>query len=210
MHELELRNVSLEVPGRVLQVNVNLTLEPGGRVTLRGPSGCGKSSLIRLVLGFFPPAGGDVRVAGERLDAQSVWKARTRMAWVPQEPDLGSGTVREALDRPFSYHANRHILRDEEKLREGLRELNLPESILAEDPRTLSGGEKQRLALLAALQLKRPLLLLDEAVSALDPENKQRVAGLLKKQTDTAILAVSHDAAGLGLGERFVELEAAP
>lgn len=208
MRALELLDVRLAFPGRVLQDNLNLSLDTGGRVTLRGPSGCGKSSLIRLVLGFFPPDRGEVRVAGQRLDAHSVWRARARTAWVPQEPDLGTGAVRDALDRPFSYHANRNLPRHEDKLREWMRELGLPESILDEDTRKLSGGEKQRLALLAALRLHRPLLLLDEAVSALDPDNKQRVAGLLARLEDTAILAVSHDEQGLGIGERFMQLEA--
>lgn len=208
MRALELLDVRLAIRGRVLQDHLNLTVENGERVTLRGPSGCGKSSLIRLVLGFFPPDNGVVRVAGETLDAHTVWKARGKMAWVPQEPDLGTGTVREALDRPFSYQINRHLPRNENSLRQWMEQLDLPESILDENAGKISGGEKQRLALLAAIRLNRPLLLLDEAVSALDPDNKQRVAGLLKHLKETAILAVSHDTEGLGVGERFVRLEA--
>ncbi|MCC5848575.1 MAG: ABC transporter ATP-binding protein [Verrucomicrobia bacterium] len=203
---LEIEDLSLRVGERTLFEQLCLRISPGERVTVQGPSGCGKSSLLRAVLGFWPPTEGTVRVGGEVLDDHSVWHLRLRMAWVPQEADLGPGTVLEALDRPLAYHANRRIQRDEAQLRSWMGDLALSREILDQPTDRLSGGEKQRVALLAALQLQRPLLLLDEPVSALDGDNRARVAKLLGQQKDQSILAVSHDREGLGLDERFLHL----
>ena len=203
---LEIEGLCLRVGDRKLFGNLSLRLAPGERLTVQGPSGCGKSSLLRAVLGFLPPAEGTVRVAGKILNEHSVWRLRPQMAWVPQEADLGPGSVREALDRPLAYQANRHIRRDEAQRLEWLEALSLTPEILAQPTENLSGGEKQRIALVAALQLRRPLILLDEPVSALDEDNRGRFARLLRQQEGQSLLAVSHDREGLGLGERFLHL----
>jgi len=203
---LDLENVSISFEKQPVLREFSLTLAAGERVVLRGPSGCGKSTLLRCVLGFATPEAGSIRIFGEELTASSVWPLRQKLAYVPQEPELGDGSARDALERPFHYHANRHLRDRLQEIPDLLDKLSLPSAVLNKDIRSLSGGEKQRLALAGALLLNRSLLLLDEATSALDPENKLRVAAVLAELPDLAVLAVSHDTEGWGPNTRTVTL----
>lgn len=204
---LELENVNISFEKQPVLREFSLTLAAGERVMLRGPSGCGKSTLLRCVLGFATPDAGSVRIFGEELTPSSVWSLRQKLAYVPQEPELGDGSAGDALERPFHYHANRHLRDRLKEIPDMLDKLGLPSSVLDKDIRSLSGGEKQRLALAGALLLGRSLLLLDEATSALDPENKQRVGALLADLPGLTVLAISHDAEGWGPDTRTITLE---
>jgi len=84
----------------------------------------------------------------------------------------------------------------------------LPQSLQSKEVRTLSGGEKQRVALIAALLLKRPLLLLDEAASALDANSKHQVREYLREQSELTILSVSHDTRDFTLSNSVFNIEA--
>jgi ABC-type multidrug transport system ATPase subunit len=204
---LELEQVTLDYDGHPVLCDMSLTLREGERVVLRGPSGCGKSTLLRCVLGFAFPSSGVIRLFGTKLDDTSVWSLRHRLAYVPQEPELGEGTAREALERPFQYQANRGLRDRLSDMPAWMDRLGLPTALLDKPTSTLSGGEKQRLTLVGALLLKRSLVLLDEATSALDPANKARVAETLAAQSGLTVLAVSHDPDTLGPDTRSVTLE---
>jgi putative ABC transport system ATP-binding protein len=205
---LSIENLSLRFGGQTVLEDFSLQLAKGERVVLQGASGCGKSTLLRCVLGFAVPDRGCLRVFGTELTGESVWKLRQQIAYVPQEPELGSGTAREALERPFGYHANRSARDRLEQIPDWMNRLGLSEPLLDKDISSLSGGEKQRLALVGALLLNRPLLLLDEPTSALDPANRGRVVETLASLLDLTVLAVSHDAEGLGSGARTLSMGA--
>ncbi|MCC5843219.1 MAG: ATP-binding cassette domain-containing protein [Verrucomicrobia bacterium] len=100
---LELENVNISFEKQPVLREFCLTLRAGERVVLRGPSGCGKSTLLRCILGFANPDTGSIRIFGEELTASSVWPLRQKLAYVPQEPELGDGRGRDALERPFHY-----------------------------------------------------------------------------------------------------------
>jgi ABC-type multidrug transport system ATPase subunit len=198
--------VSLRLAGKPVVEGFSLRVASGEKVTLAGPSGCGKTSLLRAVLGFVVPDAGTVSVGGEAVTAESVWRLRRRMAYVPQEPDLGRGTVRSVLERPFSYRHNggRPVAPDEAvELFDGLK---LPRATMDAEVADLSGGEKQRVAIASALLLRRELLLLDEASSALDEESRDAVLALLRSRGPLTILSVSHDPEGFRVGGRVVRM----
>lgn len=178
----------------------------GGRSTIAGPSGCGKSTLLKCVLGFEQPAAGSIRLFGAELKAASVWGLRRKLAWVPQEPELGEGTAREFLAHMFGYRTNRGDAGRLGRADELAREFLLDGSILGQPVGRLSGGEKQRVALIAALLLERPLLLVDEPFSALDPEARAAVRNHLS-QLQAAIICAAHEPLGLD-GEQVVRLGA--
>jgi len=130
------------------------------------------------------------------MDDSTVWDLRARLAYVPQEPDLGTGTVRQWIERPFSYQANT----DRKKNLAGLDDLfkcfQLDRSLLESDISTISGGEKQRVALVSAITLDRTIYLLDEPASALDERNTEILMDYFRARDDLCVVAAAHAAGG--------------
>ncbi len=191
---VEVDNLSVRFDGRTVLDGFSLSLDAGEKVALTGRSGGGKSTLLKCLMGFVPKFQGGIRIFGEPLGPATVWRLRRALAWVPQEPDLGGGTAREALARPFAWRANRAQAAAMDRAPALMERLLLDHALLDKPVSTLSGGEKQRIAVVGALLLDRPLLLLDEPASALDPESRLALAALLGEQENRAMLCVTHDA----------------
>ena len=171
---------------------------------LTGASGIGKSTLLRCILGFTIPESGEILVNGVPVDGETVWRLRTQVAYVPQEPELGEGTLRRWFEQPFSFKANSHLKDNLERLPRLLQRLSLPATLLEAEVARLSGGEKQRVVLISALLLEREVLLLDEPTSALDRENSLAVVSLLRSLEGLTILSISHDSHFLDLADRVI------
>jgi len=131
------------------------------------------------------------------------------MAYVPQEPDLGNDTLAAWFRPPFAYRANAGLKDRLGLIPRWMDLLSLPRELLSKSAADLSGGEKQRAAVIGAILLRRPILLLDEPTSALDEKNVRRVLDGLFSLEDTTILAVSHDPALLDRSDRVIELTGA-
>lgn len=200
--------VTLDFPGGRRLDSVSLSVPPGARIAIGGPSGSGKSSLLLAVLGFREVSAGEIRVEGTAITPASAWTLRRRIAWVPQEPPVDGTSAREFLARPFRLKANRAASPSGQELRAVLEELALPPGILEQDADRLSGGEKQRLALARALLLQRPILLLDEPDSALDPGSVAALRRALLRRTRLTIAAVSHVPERLDCWDRVETLPA--
>lgn len=190
---LEIHNLSLHFKSKRLFHNLFLSLEKGEKATITGKSGSGKTSLLKCILGFFHPDTGTITIDGKVLTEQSVWRARLNIGFVAQEPDLGDLTVLEFLQHPFIFKANKTLNWDEILLHELLQTFHLEKNLLQKKASLLSGGEKQRIALLSSLLLKREIYLLDEVTSALDDETRMAVIEYLKQQETCTFLFVSHD-----------------
>lgn len=203
---IEIIDLELSFDGRKIIDGFHLRMNRGEKVILAGRSGSGKTSILRVLLGFTVPDRGEVLIEGERVTGASIWRLRTRMAYVAQEPVLGEGKVADVLARPFSFRANGHLEHNLGTVRELFARLLLPEQLMDKEFRLLSGGEKQRVALISAILLERRILLLDEASSALDPESKTAVSDYLRTRGDLTILSVSHDREGFGFADRVIEL----
>jgi len=203
---VELTDVTLRFEGQTVLENFSLRVPPGRKVTITGPSGSGKSSILRSILGFITPERGAVRVGGELVTSQSVWHVRRLLAYVPQEADLGLGQVRRILCQPFEYRANANLSCNERLLLDMFDRLHLPTHLLDKDIKDLSGGEKQRVAIVSAILLDRSIVLLDEAASALDRENAVAVADYFREQRDLTIVSAAHNAQMLPLSEHVVSL----
>jgi ABC-type multidrug transport system ATPase subunit len=203
---LDIQHLELAFDDQNLFQDFNLRLEPGEKVTLVGPSGCGKSTLMRCILGFVVPDTGLIRVFGADLTPGSAWELRPRMAYVPQEPELGSGRVRTIVDGVLAFRNNRHLQARREHIPQLLERLLLPVSILDKHAAELSGGEKQRIALMLALVLERELLLLDEVTSALDKNAKHAVMQMLREMEYVSMLGIAHDQEWLDFADRVVEM----
>jgi ABC-type multidrug transport system ATPase subunit len=204
---IEFDRVAIAFDGRTLLRDFSLRLAPGEKVVLAGPSGSGKSSLLACLLGFVRPAAGQIAIQGEPLTPKSIWRLRRAMALVQQEPDIGEQTAEAWIREPFTFRAN-EALRDRlDRLPALLPRLRLDSALLRRKGTDLSGGEKQRIALVAALLLDRPVLLLDEPASALDPDSRQAVYDCLAGLSGQTLLMVSHDTGpALDFADRTVRL----
>jgi putative ABC transport system ATP-binding protein len=190
----------------ILLRGVSFSLHAGERVLLSGPSGCGKSSLLRAVLGLLAPAGGEIRIGGRPIGESSVWLVRRQIGYVPQEPDLGTETLRSFFERAFSFHANRDIRPSEKELSDQMDRWLLPRGLLDKSCQDLSGGEKQRAAIILAILLKRAIVLLDEPTSALDKASREILYSWLKKGGGPSFLIVSHDPPLATMADQVIDL----
>ena len=171
---IRFENVHIQFKDTALLQNLTFTIAHGGKVLFYGKSGIGKTTIFRLMLGFEQAQKGTIYFNDHPLDAKTVWDIRHKTAYVSQDPDIGSGRVRIMLDRILSFRANHPVVLDKDILPELMDFLRLPASVLDDEYEKLSGGEKQRIAILIALLLKRSIFMLDEVTSSLDAELKKR------------------------------------
>jgi len=190
---IEVRQLKVQFNGETVLDDFSLTVEPGQKVTISGRSGSGKSTILRCILGFVTPHSGEVFIEGDPLSGKNVWNLRRKMAYVAQEPQLGEGTAEEILKMPFRYRANAQLKHNLDKLPDYMVQFGLQKKLLQEDVADISGGEKQRIAIISALTLDRRIFLLDEATSALDPESREIVIKYFCGRDDLTVLAVSHE-----------------
>ena len=99
-----------------LCTDLTFSLKEGAKVRIEGRSGAGKSTLLRCLLGFVRPLSGEISIFNQRLTPDTVWPLRSRMAYVTQEPDLGTGTVKDTILRPFAYKTNVHLHRTDQDI----------------------------------------------------------------------------------------------
>ncbi len=207
--DLALSGVSFSYDGvtPVLR-DIDLTLAQGERVALVGATGSGKTTLARILLRFYTPQQGRIRLAGRDLGEFDLAGLRRSIAWVPQEPFLFAGSVRDNLDPEgeLDDDALRQLLAEcgADRLVAGLG--GLP-GIIGERGRNLSAGERQLLCLVRALTRNPDLLILDEATSRLDAETEQLLVGALGRlPARCGMLLIAHRLRSVRLADRIVVL----
>ena len=173
--------------------DVSLRLPTGRVIAVLGPSGCGKSTLLRAVAGLEPLAAG--RVLWDGADLAATPTHRRGFAMMFQDGQLFGHL---SVARNVGYALRLQGLRGAELDAEVDRLLELVglAGRGGDDPLTLSGGQQQRVALARALGARPRLLLLDEPLSALDRELRERLAGDLREvltETGTTAMLVTHD-----------------
>lgn len=189
---LELRSLSFAYPGSETTLqNLNLRIEPGSFTAIVGASGAGKSTLLRLLLGLYRPSAGQVLLDGRELQNYDAGWLRAKMAWVPQEPLLFAGTIQEnlvALAPGASPEAMLEALGTV-----GLRQEIGLQTLLEDDGGGLSVGQRQRLAIAAALLRDAKILLLDEITSALDRGSEGQIVSALEAvRPGRTVIVVAH------------------
>ena len=190
---LEVLDLDVGVPGRLLLRGFCCRVEAGEARVLRGPSGCGKSTLLRTIAALHADPAEHVRSDGRTPSDTGITAWRRRCAYVAQTAPMWPGTVRDNLARPYTYRVAAGAVFDAERASELLDRLGLLD-VLDRDANELSGGEKQRVHLVRALQLEPRLVLLDEPVAALDPTSAATVWAALKARltAGAACLIVTH------------------
>lgn len=186
-------------------------IRPGERLLLAGGSGAGKTTLISLLLRFADPGRGRVTVGGVDLRELDPDEWRRRIAWLPQDPRLPAGTVAEVLRFAAPKASEDELWTALEAADCRALVAALPEGLetrVGEGGRTLSSGERRRIALARALVRRAPLLLLDEPTAHLDAASAAQIRlALGRLESKQTVVIASHDASLLPLAERTIRLE---
>ncbi|ACV69103.1 ABC transporter ATP-binding protein [Desulfohalobium retbaense] len=191
MSFLEIRGLSKDL-GEFSLKEVDLDLETGTYLAVIGPTGAGKTILLECLVGFYLPEAGHILLEGEDI-------TRCR----PEHRHIGIVYQDFALlphmdvRRNIGYGLRRRLRGEtlDNRVREMAEVLRI-DHLLHRAPGTLSGGEKQRVALARSLIVKPRLLLMDEPFSALDPRTRRKLRRLLRrviKETGTTVIHVTHD-----------------
>jgi ABC-type multidrug transport system fused ATPase/permease subunit len=189
---------------------VSLNVVPGEMVAFVGRSGAGKTTLVSLLLGFYRPRSGNVRLDGTPIDSLDVTWLRQQIALVLQEPIIFSCSLGEniAYGRPEATPAE--IVRASEAA--GLHEFvsDLPDGYdteVGERGVRLSGGQRQRVSIARAFLKDAPILVLDEPTSNLDATTEQHIfASLDRLARGRTTLVISHRLATVRRADRIVVL----
>ena len=197
---VEFADVGFRYPGteRWVLRNVSFRIEPGQTVAIVGPTGSGKSSIVRLLPRLFDPQEGEVRLDGVSVKKLRLDRLRSLIAIVPQDPFLFSEKL--GANIAFGLGGGEY---DEEAVKEAAEIAQLAETIrdfpnsyetqLGERGINLSGGQKQRATLARALTRDAPVLILDDALSAVDTHTEAAIlSGLRNVFRGRTSLIVSH------------------
>jgi len=194
----------------VLQ-NINFTLESGSLMGVIGPSGAGKTSLSRLVMGISKPSMGGIYLDGQSTYAHERGSFGRAVGYLPQEPTLLTGTVRDNIAR-FGDAPMEEVVRAARAA--GVHEMigALPHGYatrLGSGGYQLSGGQRQRVALARALLGQPRLILLDEPNSNLDAEGEAALVGAIEaaRKTGTTVVVVAQRMSILSRADRLLRLQ---
>lgn len=196
--KISLENLYFSYPSRPdhqALKGINLEIPANKTTALVGPSGGGKSTLFELILRFYDPTKGGILIEGVDLKELALKDLRSLIGFVPQQPILFSGTLREniAYGKPSASFEEIKKAAENAYVTEFLNQLpDGYESNLGHLGTRLSGGQKQRIAIARAILRNPRILLLDEATSALDSESEQmiqRALDFLVKERTTIMIA---------------------
>lgn len=209
---VEFRDVSFAYKkGEDVLKGVDLLAEPGQTVAIVGHSGAGKSTLISLLLRFYDPTGGEIRIDGVDIRDFQLKSLRSRMTILQQEALLFRKTIRENIGfgKPGATDAEIVAAAKQAEAHEFIAKLPKGyDTIVSEDGRNLSGGQRQRISIARAIIRDAPILILDEPVTGLDAESEARVRQALQHLTrGKTTFVVAHRFATIRDADKILLLE---
>jgi ATP-binding cassette subfamily B protein len=180
---------------RVLN-KLSFAVRQGEIAAFVGPSGGGKTTIIKLLLGFYPPESGRISVAGKGLGEYSLEELRRLTSYVSQDAILYDVSISENIRYGFPVASERQIVNAAKAANAHDFIMDLPDGYntkVGEGGAKLSGGQRQRISIARAIVKDAPVLLLDEATSALDSENEYHVQQALRVlMKNRTVIVIAH------------------
>ena len=181
--------------GQDILSDINLTIKQGSKIALVGISGSGKSTLAKMMVNFYNPNQGEIRLGDMNLNQIDKKSLRQHINYLPQQPYVFNGTILENLLLGAKEGTTREdIVRAVElaEIREDIERMPLNyQTELTSDGTGISGGQRQRIALARALLTDAPILILDEATSSLDILTEKRIVDNLMN-LDKTLIFIAH------------------
>lgn len=207
MSILSLTDISYQVEQRQILNKVNLEVQAGDFLTLTGPSGGGKSTLLKIIASLISPSDGEIIFEGQNQRDYEITTYRQLVSYCFQQPSLFGQTVADNLQFPFVI---RNEASSQVQIEQALTKVNLPTSYLNKNITELSGGEKQRVALLRNTMFLPKILLLDEVTVGLDARSIEIVHQFIKQlwqEAGLTIIQITHNQAELSQAAKVLWLE---
>jgi ATP-binding cassette subfamily B protein len=206
-----LRDVVFHHGGKRVLDGISLTIAPGETLAVLGPSGSGKSTLVNLLLRLYDYDQGSITLDGVEINKLDRKYVRSQFAVVMQEPFLYSKTIRENIV------LGRHTAADNEAIEaataaaihESIEEFDKKyDTLVGERGVTLSGGQRQRVAIARAVLRGAPVMVLDDALSAVDTRTEAAIlAALRERRGKHTTILIAHRLSTLGQADHVVVLE---
>ncbi|MBT2731812.1 ATP-binding cassette domain-containing protein [Carnobacterium sp. ISL-102] len=203
---LKIDQLGYETEGKVILKGIDFSVEKGEFVTITGPSGSGKSTLLKIIASMASQTSGDILYQNKRIEEYEPTVYRKEVSYSFQTATLFGETVKDNLAFPYEI---RNQTFDEQKAVSALNEVGLGKEYLTKQVTTLSGGEKQRIALIRNLLFLPEILLLDEVTSALDSANQEIIRKLIRtinEERGVTVLWVTHNQTEIDLSNRVIHL----
>ena len=188
-----------------------LHLKPGEKVALVGPSGAGKSTVFQLLMRFYDPQGGAIKIAGVDIRDLALKDLRSEFSLVPQDTAIFGASAGDNIRYGRPEASYEEMLRAAEIATADRFIDELPDGFdtdLGQKGMALSGGQRQRIAIARAVLRQAPILLLDEATSALDSESERLVQEALDKlMEDRTTLIIAHRLSTVLKADRIIVMD---
>ncbi|MDQ0151311.1 ATP-binding cassette domain-containing protein [Eubacterium multiforme] len=187
MNILSIKNIYYRADNTDILKGISIDVKEGDCISIIGSSGSGKSTLLKICSDLITPSCGDIYYREKNYKDYNPLDLRRKISYCIQTPYLFGETVFENIIFPFKIR-NEEI--DKSEVMRLFKKFNLDESFLDKEIKSLSGGEKQRIALVRNLIYTPDILLLDEVTSALDKENCKLVEAYIKELNDKGVTIV--------------------
>ena len=202
----EVRNMSFSFNNRQLLHSLSFNINEGDRVAVVGENGSGKSTLINIFLRFYDLQEGSVTLNGKAISDYELFSYRDLFSVIMQNPYLFRGTVRDNLTLFGKNELSQEILDNNllnfvEHLSDGY------DTDVGSDASHISGGEKQKIALMRALASKSKILILDEPTAAYDKQSEEEFMKVLSGCDKKIIILITHEPKLLEFANKIIEIK---
>ncbi len=214
-NEINLNHINFRFPDaeQNLLNGINLTITKGDNIGFIGPSGAGKTTLMNILLGFWSPSSGEIKIDDRLLNSTTLKSWRDKVGYVQQEVYILDGTLAEniafGLDNNEIDPAKLEKVLKQASLWDFVQDLpNKQRTMIGERGTKLSGGQRQRVGIARALYSGATILFFDEATSALDTQTEEEITESIRQLTDgeLTIIVIAHRTSTLKYCNRIIEV----